>query len=58
MQTSHVVAWHAGTGAPWELDVEAGVYTVKAEFPANEFTDAGDLAEYNPPKRNIELDCT
>jgi hypothetical protein len=49
---------HAGTGAPWELDVEAGVYSVKAEFPGNDFTDAGDLAEYNPPKRNIELDCT
>lgn len=49
---------HAGDGAPWELDVEAGVYTVKAEFPANEFTNAGDLAEYNPPQRNIELDCT
>ena len=49
---------HAGNGTPWELDVEAGVYTVKVEFPANDFTNAGDLAEYNPPKRNIELDCT
>ena len=49
---------HAGNGAPWNLDVEAGIYTVKADFPTNGFTPASDLDSHNPPRDSVELDCS
>ena len=49
---------HSGNGDAWELDVEAGIYTVKADFPGNGFQPASDMDRYDPPKSNIELDCT
>lgn len=49
---------HSGNGDPWQLDVEAGVYTVRVDFPGNGFSPTFDMDRYDPPKSDIELDCT
>lgn len=45
-------------GAPRQIDVEAGIYTVRADFAAPGFRPASDLISARPPVDAVELDCT
>lgn len=50
-------ATHDATGTSLEVEVDAGIYEVRAEFPGAEFRDANQLVAANPPKREERLEC-
>ncbi len=48
---------HPSNGSAWQLDMEAGIYQVAAEFSASGFKPASSLIPIAPPLENINLDC-